>query len=440
MSGHQTSDFATNQFKHTPYAPKGAFGAGVQSDDDSCSMVGGVADYLVTGGAGFIGSALVIRIRRRYPSAVIKVIDNLWRGNLENLRMETDFAIDIAQHFHNVDLMDYEQSARIIRCSRTLYHLADIVAGIDFVFANQAFVFRQNVLINSNTLAAVLSARSRVENYIYVGTACSFPKHLQMSYTVSALLENQTYPANPESSYGWSKLMGEYEASLQRNRQDNHLNITLLRFHNVFGPRMIHGAGAQAISALIFKAINLETTGVGPHVFDVFGSGKQYRDFVFVDDIVHALMLAPSAYGQGVVQIGTGCAVTVDSLAYMIARMVDHAFQKKISPRFLPRGLEGDRGRVADTHRAENIMGWRPSTLFETGLALTFNRIATDMLHQHNQSSSAVFPAVSEHMLARVREWDKRVREFPEESVQGLTAAALGTGQHDSKVPDGVKK
>ena len=53
-----------------------------------------------------------------------------------------------------------------------------------------------------------------IQNYIYVGTACSFPKHLQMGEGIVALREDQTYAAEPESSYGWSKLMGEYEAGL----------------------------------------------------------------------------------------------------------------------------------------------------------------------------------------------------------------------------------
>lgn len=93
-----------------------------------------------------------------------------------------------------------------------VYHLADIVAGINFVFGNEPFIFRQNLLININTLSA--SVLNRVTNYIYVGTACSFPRHLQMQPGIVRLREDETYPAEPESSYGWSKLMGEYEASL----------------------------------------------------------------------------------------------------------------------------------------------------------------------------------------------------------------------------------
>ena len=118
-----------------------------------------------------------------------------------------------------------------------IYHLADVVAGIGFVFSNQEWLFRQNILINTNVLKAAVQSRT-VQKYIYVGTACSFPLELQSSYDVIALHEAQTYPAHPESAYGWSKLMGEYEAELvsagQRGAQKK-LAIGLLRFHNLYG-------------------------------------------------------------------------------------------------------------------------------------------------------------------------------------------------------------
>ena len=66
----------------------------------------------------------------------------------------------------------------LLRDAHIVYHLADIVAGVDYVFDNQAFVFRQNLLINTNVLAACRT--NGIRNYIYVGTACSFPQHLQM--------------------------------------------------------------------------------------------------------------------------------------------------------------------------------------------------------------------------------------------------------------------
>jgi hypothetical protein len=185
---------------------------------------------------------------------------------------------------------------------------------------------------------------------------------------------------------------------------------------------------------LISKAINVEEVTSSAAILDVFGSGKQYRDFVFVDDVVQALLLAPSAYGKGVVQIGTGRPVRVDELAHMIARMIAHAFRRKISPRFSPHGLEGDRGRVAVTGRAEEIMKWRPQTVFEQGLALTFTRLAEGMLRQHGALASLAFPPASTHMLSRLRDWTVRVQANASHELAGLTTAALTPehGKHDA--------
>ena len=166
---------------------------------------------LVTGGAGFIGSALVKRLVQQ--GARVTVIDSLWRGRVENLRLPggTD-VIDLSTQFIQADLVDYATCLEHVRNVDLVYHLADVVAGIDYVFGHELFVFRQNLIINTNVLSACLA--NKIPNYVYVGTACSFPKHLQMQQGVVALRENQTYPAEPESSYGWSKLMGEYEAEL----------------------------------------------------------------------------------------------------------------------------------------------------------------------------------------------------------------------------------
>lgn len=150
------------------------------------------------------------------------------------------------------------------------------MAGIDYVFSNEASLFRTNVLINSNVLTACV--RNKITNYIYVGTACSFPKSLQMVETgVVTLHESQTYPAEPESSYGWSKLMGEYEAELAH--RSGKINVGLLRLHNVYGPGTPYIERAQALPALCRKAIRGEP-------YQVYGSGLQYRDFLYIDDVM----------------------------------------------------------------------------------------------------------------------------------------------------------
>lgn len=166
---------------------------------------------LVTGGAGMIGSNLVKHLRTRGHRVL--VADNLWRGRKENLLDARGRpVIDFRRDFYRIDLREAGSLNRIRIRPDVVVHLADIVAGIGYVFRNEGQIFRDNLLINTHTFAWVRKTRPRV--LVYVGTACSFPKELQMSARARALREHQLYPAHPESAYGWSKLMGTYESEL----------------------------------------------------------------------------------------------------------------------------------------------------------------------------------------------------------------------------------
>jgi GDP-D-mannose 3', 5'-epimerase len=322
---------------------------------------------IVTGGAGFLGSALVKRLVTE--GAKVRVLDNLWRGRKENLLWpDGTVAINLDRDFQLLDLADSEGCERHLREADLVFHLADVVAGVQFAFKEQSFIFRQNVLINSNVLAA--SRANGIPNYVYVGTACSFPKHLQMADGIAALREEQTYPAEPESSYGWSKLMGEYEATLARDT--GRLNVGLLRLHNVYGPgASFEPSRSQVIPALIRKAVLFPA-----EPFVVWGSGRQYRDFIYVDDVVSGLLLvAERGMNQGVIQLGSEKPISVRELAELIVAVSG----KPITPRFDEAQPEGDRGRVAVCDRARAILGWRPETELRQGLEKTYKWIDAEI-------------------------------------------------------------
>lgn len=315
---------------------------------------------LVTGGAGFIGSTLVRRLVAE--GADVDVIDNLWRGKRKYLEDLAGFDPD--RQLLLGDLSDQGRALDLIRGYDIVYHLADVVAGIDFVFGHEPYVFRQNLLINSNVLWACV--RNGIRRYVYVGTACSYPQHLQMSDGVVALSEDQAYPAHPESGYGWSKLMGEYEAELAERTYG--LEVGLLRLHNVYGPRADFLPGrSQALPSLIRKAIRYPDED-----FVVWGSGEQYRDFVYVDDVVEALVLiVDRGLSKGLIQIGSERATTLREAAETIIA----ASGKDIPLRFDTSKPEGDRGRIARCDRAHDILGWRPVVDFELGVKHTYRWI-----------------------------------------------------------------
>lgn len=268
---------------------------------------------MVTGGAGFIGSTLVKRLKGMgYQS--VKIVDNFWRGRRENLIGSSgSYVVDEQHDICVADLTVAHHSIHVFRHIDWVIHLADAVAGISFVFENQSWLFRENILINTNVVTA--ASRHKASKFIYVGTACSFPQEAQEFGTIedpAALDEDQVFPAHPESSYGWSKLMGEYEVSLMQK-----MNSSVLRLHNVYGPGADYAdlTKAQALPAIIRKAINSPAEN-----YTIWGSGKQYRDFIFVDDVVDALVAAMKKNSFiGAAQIGTGVATSLRDAAIIVA-------------------------------------------------------------------------------------------------------------------------
>ena len=131
---------------------------------------------LITGGAGMVGSNLAKRmVRDGYD---ITIVDNLWRGKLDNLRDEDGkHIINLSSKFYNLDLREQGCIDHLLENIDYVFHLADVVAGIGYVFRNQGSIFRDNVLINTNVFNAV--RKNAIKGLLYVGTACSFPAHKQ---------------------------------------------------------------------------------------------------------------------------------------------------------------------------------------------------------------------------------------------------------------------
>lgn len=318
---------------------------------------------LVTGGAGFIGSWLVEALVRL--GAEVYVVDNLWRGSLDNLKREDgSYWIDITKQFILGDLREYHTALSVCFQAKPdiVFHLADIVAGIDFVFANEPFLFRANFLINTNMFTAVQEAG--IKQLVYMGTACSFPQKLQEKPGGLPLVEEQIYPADPESAYGWSKLMGEYEAELIGRHYN--MDIGILRLHNVYGPRsLLSIKRSQVIPSLIRKAVRYPDED-----FIVWGSGKQARDFVFVGDVVDALLrLLIKGMNKGAIQIGTAQETTIAELAHTIVEISG----KEIPIKFDTSKPEGDGGRSGCYDKAKHILGWDVFTPLQDGLKQTYD-------------------------------------------------------------------
>jgi len=317
----------------------------------------------ITGGAGMIGSCLASKLCSLGHNVII--IDNLWRGKLENISNIPNF--DIERQFHNIDLSKY-QNEKIVQNIFTkcdiLIHLADIVAGIDYVFNNEYDIFKVNNIINSNTFA--WAANANVNKVLYAGTACSFPKDMQSGLD-SVLKESDLFPAEPESGYGWSKLVGSLELQYLSKKVD--FQFSTLMLHNVYG---IHSdldpKKMQVIPSLIHRLIHLKN---GEDLI-VWGSGKQGRAFLYVEDVVDAFKKAIDAETlPPIVQIGPDYCTSIKELAEELIKISG----KDIKIKFDRTKPEGDKGRYANYQLAKETLNWKPNYTLNEGLRLTYEWI-----------------------------------------------------------------
>lgn len=316
---------------------------------------------LVTGGCGMIGSNLVKKLVS--IGHEVTVVDNLWRGKIDYLKDSSgNFVICMENNFLNLDLRQSGVLDEHLVGIDVVFHLADIVAGIGYIFQNQGDVFRDNILINTNTISSI--RKSNVKKYVYVGTACSFPKERQYGIDAPPLIETDQYPANPESAYGWSKLMGEYEAFLME--EETGIEVSVLSLHNVYGvPCETDESTSQVIPALIMKAINYPD-----NEFKVWGTGEQGRAFVHVSDVVNALVATKDyGMGKGLIQIGPSVCTTIREIAEAVVKIS----RKPIKIKYDSDKPEGDRGRCCNYSKAYEILKWSPKIGINDGLEELYN-------------------------------------------------------------------
>lgn len=316
-----------------------------------------MSHVLVTGGAGMIGSNLVKRLVAEGHR--VSVVDNLWRGKIENLDgRDGKPVIDLERDFTARDLAIPDALDELLTQVDYVVHLADIVGGIGYVFNNQSSVFRQNLLINTNVVASVSRFR-RIKGYVYPGTACSFPAHMQTGTEAPPLREEDLFPAAPESAYGWSKLMGQYEAELME--QEFGIPVAVPILHNVYGaPCDFSRERSQVIPALIRRAIDFPA-----EEFVVWGSGQQGRAFLHVDDAVSGIRACiEHGLGKGTIQLGPNHCTSIAEIAEQVVKISG----KDIEIRFDRTKPEGDRGRCADFTKATRVLGWSPRVTLGDGL------------------------------------------------------------------------
>ena len=302
--------------------------------------------YLVTGGAGFIGSTLVDRLLAEDHE--VDVIDDLSTGSMANLapaRAEGGKRV----RFHQADIRA-EEVVEVITRTRpdVVFHLA-AQADVRVSVARPVFDAQVNIIGSLNVLeGARMGGASKVVFASSGGTIYGDPPP-----EVLPIKESQ--PQTPVSPYGIAKkTVGDY---LRAYRELHDLEFTALALANVYGPRQDpHGeAGVVAIFA--------ERLLAGEQCV-IFGDGEQTRDFVFVDDVVDAFARAAERGGGLLLNIGTGVETSVNRLYEVMADAAGSSARPEHQA-----ARPGELARSSlDPSKASIHLGWKPWTSLEDGL------------------------------------------------------------------------
>ncbi len=248
---------------------------------------------VVTGGSGFIGSHIVEYWAGH--DAEVHVIDNLRTGHYGNIKNIQ------GTKFHNVSITDRDAVFDILEGASYIHHLAALVSVPESVAKPL-----ECVEINVSGLINILDAavKHKVGKIVHSSSAAVYGDNPESPKTTDMM-------PMPKTPYGITKLDGEYY--LEAYRENFGLNTTSLRYFNVFGPRQDPASQyAAAIPIFIRKAIDNEP-------ITIYGDGKQTRDFIYVDDVVNANVLAATSRDtKGVFNVASGRTTTISGLAQLI--------------------------------------------------------------------------------------------------------------------------
>jgi GDP-D-mannose 3',5'-epimerase len=327
---------------------------------------------LVTGGGGFIGGHLVAELQRRGFESIRAVdLKPLGRWYQQHDGVENVSA----------DLREKGPCVAAADGATYVFNLAADMGGMGFIETHKADCMVSS-LINTNLLLA--SREHGVEHFMFGSSACVYAAGKQTDTNVTALKEEDAYPAMPEDGYGWEKLFGE--RMCRHFMEDYGISVRVPRFHNVYGPFGTYAGGREkAPAAVCRKVIEAQLDGTGE--IEIWGDGEQTRSFTYIDDTIEGLFRIMESGFTEPINLGSSQLVTINGLVDIVEGIAGVTLERKHNLS-APQGV---RGRNSDNTLILEQLGWEPSISLEDGLEKTYHWIHEQMTSGARDDAALAF-------------------------------------------------